>query len=195
MSAAGKKRRAVIGKLVTSGQRVEAGGSSPRSPLDLKILVSPRGVLNVGDGGVGLGIVAALGDEPEEEEEDEEYTIVTRHMPNNNSYRKVVYDGKGKSTRCVFDISPVEARVDVKGGEDFLRCCHECNKRLDGRDVYMYRGERPFCSIECRARAIWMEQQQQEEEEEERRRRSCGRSQAAPSPPSATTGGIFAIII
>ncbi|MFS7991162.1 putative Zf-FLZ domain-containing protein [Helianthus anomalus] len=180
--SAGKKRRAVIGKLVTSGQRVEAGGSSPRSPLDLKILVSPRGVLNVG-GGVGLGIVAALGDEleEEEEEEDEEYTIVTRHMPNNNSY-----DGKGKSTRCVFDISPVEARVDVKG-EDFLRCCHECNKRLDGRDVYMYRGERPFCSIECRARAIWMEQQQQE-------RRSCGRSQAPPSPSSATTGGIFAII-
>ncbi|KAJ0487885.1 putative Zf-FLZ domain, FCS-Like Zinc finger/14 [Helianthus annuus] len=184
--SAGKKRRAVIGKLVTSGQRVEAGGSSPRSPLDLKILVSPkRGVLNVG-GGVGLGIVAALGDEPEEEEEedDEEYTIVTRHMPNNNSYRKV-YDGKGNSTRCVLDISP----VDVKG--DFLSCCHECNKRLDGRDVYMYRGERPFCSIECRARAIWMEQQQEEE------RRSCG-SQAAPSPSSssdvATTGGIFAII-
>ncbi|MFS7951132.1 hypothetical protein Hanom_Chr07g00591361 [Helianthus anomalus] len=73
-----------------------------------QILVSPRGVLvDVGGGGVGLGIVAALGDEPEDIIDDEEYTIVTRHMPNNNSYRKV-YDGKGKSTRCVFDISPVE---------------------------------------------------------------------------------------
>ncbi|KAK9110644.1 hypothetical protein Sjap_018704 [Stephania japonica] len=33
----------------------------------------------------------------------------------------------------------------------FLRACGLCNKRLGpGRDIYMYRGDTAFCSLECR---------------------------------------------
>lgn len=60
-----QKARPMIGKLselLVSGHR--AGfldvGTSPRSPLDLKMQSSPRGLKNYDLGGVGLGIVAAL---------------------------------------------------------------------------------------------------------------------------------------
>ncbi|KAK6938179.1 Zf-FLZ domain [Dillenia turbinata] len=33
----------------------------------------------------------------------------------------------------------------------FLRACGLCKRRLvPGRDIYMYRGDRAFCSLECR---------------------------------------------
>ncbi|XP_076929954.1 FCS-Like Zinc finger 8-like, partial [Bidens hawaiensis] len=134
---------------------------------------------------VGLGILAHIHIEQQEEEEDEEYTIVTRHLPNDNSYRKVVYDGNGKTT--IFDISPAPARVDHTKADDFLSCCHQCNKQLDGRDVYMYsvQGERAFCSIECRCMEIWME---------ERNCSSQASSYSCDMYSSATdTTGIFAI--
>lgn len=34
---------------------------------------------------------------------------------------------------------------------DFLRTCSLCKRRLvHGRDIYMYRGDSGFCSVECR---------------------------------------------
>ncbi|KAI3462048.1 hypothetical protein Pfo_018711 [Paulownia fortunei] len=47
---------------------------------------------------------------------------------------------------------------------DFLRSCGLCNRRLaPGRDIYMYRGDTAFCSLECR------EQQMKQDERKERR--------------------------
>ncbi|OVA08317.1 Protein of unknown function DUF581 [Macleaya cordata] len=37
---------------------------------------------------------------------------------------------------------------------DFLNSCNLCRKKLNGRDIYMYRGEKAFCSTECRYRHI-----------------------------------------
>ncbi|KAJ4953555.1 hypothetical protein NE237_030387 [Protea cynaroides] len=37
---------------------------------------------------------------------------------------------------------------------DFLSSCHLCRKKLHGRDIYMYRGEKAFCSTECRYQQI-----------------------------------------
>lgn len=46
----------------------------------------------------------------------------------------------------------------------FLRTCALCNHRLaPGRDIYMYRGDKAFCSQECR------EQQMEQDERKERR--------------------------
>ncbi|KAI3451127.1 hypothetical protein Pfo_007792 [Paulownia fortunei] len=46
---------------------------------------------------------------------------------------------------------------------DFLRSCGLCNRRLAaGRDIYMYRGDAAFCSLECR------EQQMKQDERKER---------------------------
>ncbi|CAN8231611.1 unnamed protein product [Cochlearia groenlandica] len=37
----------------------------------------------------------------------------------------------------------------------FLDCCFLCKKRLgDNKDIFMYRGDTPFCSEECREEEI-----------------------------------------
>ncbi|KAL8162733.1 hypothetical protein V2J09_014222 [Rumex salicifolius] len=44
--------------------------------------------------------------------------------------------------------------------ESFLSFCHTCRKSLDqGNDIYMLRGEKAFCSDECRYREILMEEE------------------------------------
>ncbi|XP_009590776.1 FCS-Like Zinc finger 5-like [Nicotiana tomentosiformis] len=46
---------------------------------------------------------------------------------------------------------------------NFLRTCGLCNRRLaPGRDIYMYRGDIAFCSMECR------EQQMKQDERKEK---------------------------
>ncbi|KAF8652964.1 hypothetical protein HU200_062395 [Digitaria exilis] len=41
----------------------------------------------------------------------------------------------------------------------FLQRCFLCHRELaEGRDIYMYRGDRAFCSEECRRRQIFMDE-------------------------------------
>ncbi|KAH0683115.1 hypothetical protein KY290_021704 [Solanum tuberosum] len=53
-------------------------------------------------------------------------------------------------------VSPrYQRRISGEGFEreraNFLRICGLCNRRLiNGRDIYMYRGDTAFCSMECR---------------------------------------------
>ncbi|KAI3714481.1 hypothetical protein L6452_21435 [Arctium lappa] len=173
------KRRPVIGNLLTSGHRC------PTSPLELKIL-SPTGIVNCHLAGVGLAIVAALHNtttttttsplnQPpkhhhQTSKQEEEYTIVTRHNKPNNSYTNCFfYDDAGftnntASETCLFDISPATPDDHIKcyPPPDFLTCCHLCNKKLHGKDIYMYRGEKAFCSIECRSRKIGMDERREQ---------------------------------
>uniref|UniRef100_A0A5B6ZSF1 FLZ-type domain-containing protein n=1 Tax=Davidia involucrata TaxID=16924 RepID=A0A5B6ZSF1_DAVIN len=41
---------------------------------------------------------------------------------------------------------------------DFLSFCYSCKKKLDGEDIYMYRGEKAFCSWSCRSEEILIEE-------------------------------------
>ncbi|KAK2970009.1 hypothetical protein RJ640_008349 [Escallonia rubra] len=44
-------------------------------------------------------------------------------------------------------------------GSCFLKSCYLCNKRLcPDKDVYMYRGDQGFCSVECRTRQIYLDE-------------------------------------
>lgn len=183
---------------VSNSNRTEMVGvaTSPRSPLDMKSIHSPRGIKNYDVGGVGLGIVAALeksldvgceiqgnnnkamcsrnfnrsnpipvssvrresGDSDELEMDSlEEYTFVTRRRPGNKSYTRVYYGGVERSRRgdertefdrrnskidrrSVFAISPAKFGESVPGSaSDFLSSCHLCKKKLQGKDIYMYR--------------------------------------------------------
>ncbi|GKV17963.1 hypothetical protein SLEP1_g28406 [Rubroshorea leprosula] len=111
-----------------------------------------------------------------ESENLENYTYVTCHGPNNKSFTKVYYDGheqkesnipvppKEPVTWFLEDVSPYPT-------SDFLSSCHLCRKNLHGKDIYMYRGEKGFCSSECRSRQIMMD---------ERREQQC-RSEASRS--------------
>ncbi|KAK4355758.1 hypothetical protein RND71_024729 [Anisodus tanguticus] len=97
----------------------------------------------------------------------EEYTIVTCRAPGNKGYTKV-YGGENRpeyrtparkfNRPSVFNISP--ARIGdfpAYPNSDFLSSCHLCQKKLHGKDIYMYRGEKAFCSTECRYRQIVMD--------------------------------------
>lgn len=44
-------------------------------------------------------------------------------------------------------------------GEDFLSSCFTCKKKLEGSDIYIYRGEKAFCSAECRDKEILIEEE------------------------------------
>ncbi|XP_072991628.1 FCS-Like Zinc finger 8-like [Typha latifolia] len=93
---------------------------------------------------------------PREMELSEDYTCVISHGPN-------------PRTTHIFDNCIVESCSDgfiplrkdnrfspdhvslVYGQDDFLSYCHTCKKHLgQGKDIFMYRGEKAFCSSECR---------------------------------------------
>ncbi|GFQ06344.1 hypothetical protein PHJA_002778400 [Phtheirospermum japonicum] len=45
--------------------------------------------------------------------------------------------------------------ADLSQTANFLRACSLCKRRLTpGRDIYMYRGDSAFCSLECRQRKM-----------------------------------------
>ncbi|XP_038875391.1 FCS-Like Zinc finger 6-like [Benincasa hispida] len=65
----------------------------------------------------------------------------------------------------------------------YLRACCLCQRRLvDGRDIYMYKGESAFCSAECR-----LQQMNQDEAKEKRSKTSNKGSAAVASAPTAVT--------
>lgn len=93
----------------------------------------------------------------------EDYTYVTCHGPNNKSVTRVYYDG---SVTTVKESSASFAEDDVSAAyyptSDFLSSCHLCKKNLHGKDIYMYRGEKAFCSNECRSTQIMMDERKEQ---------------------------------
>ncbi|XP_020267477.1 uncharacterized protein LOC109842970 [Asparagus officinalis] len=56
-------------------------------------------------------------------------------------------DDKFEMNSGAFSESPA-----ATGG--FLSCCCLCGKKLHGLDIFMYRGDEAFCSVECRCKQI-----------------------------------------
>lgn len=152
------------GKFISSS----GDGSRITTTISLKSkILSPISLTNYRSEKVGLGIVAAL--ESSEglysrnlirsdpipvtgsnkcggEIEMEEYTYVTCHGPE-ESYTRVYCDGGGFGRRsndkrqgvCLFDIISPARLTESPGASDFLSFCHLCGKKLDGKDICMYR--------------------------------------------------------
>ncbi|KAL8119872.1 FCS-Like Zinc finger 14 [Apium graveolens] len=105
----------------------------------------------------------------------EDYTYVTSHGPNKNSHTRVYYNGCEKSRirsdrmssndnrTCVFHICPETSysTVESSAASHFLSSCHMCRKKLHGEDIYMYRGEKAYCSTECRETQIVMDEKKE----------------------------------
>ncbi|XP_020203064.1 FCS-Like Zinc finger 13 [Cajanus cajan] len=179
---------------------------SPRSPFDMNLkMQSPKGPKSYDLGGVGLGIVVALHKSEESLPEvlpkhavctsnfnrhqipvasSEDYTYVTYHVPN-KTITKVYYDGgDGRIlTQGYYNITNNNTANNVVAHgpsyptSDFLSSCHLCRKNLNGKDIYMYRGEKAFCSNECRSRQIM------KDERKERCRSEASRSVELSSSP------------
>ncbi|KAK1391276.1 FLZ-type domain-containing protein [Heracleum sosnowskyi] len=75
--------------------------------------------------------------------------------------------------------------VDFTDSDHFLRSCSLCKLRLvPGRDIFMYRGDNGFCSLECRQQQII----QDERKEKLLASQNHEASAAASIPVSIATG-------
>ncbi|XP_058079446.1 FCS-Like Zinc finger 17-like [Magnolia sinica] len=64
----------------------------------------------------------------------------------------------------------------------FLKLCHLCKRKLSpDKDVYMYRGDQGFCSVECRCRQIFLDEMEERE--------NFMKSKAAMLPPRCRRRG------
>lgn len=102
----------------------------------------------------------------------EEYTCVISHVGNNLIKKREYFDDGFKSSTsywvtgggvfCAPSPSPPVAAVGgvtvFEDDGDFLSCCHLCKKKLHGLDIFMYRGEKAFCSEECRYKQILIDE-------------------------------------
>ncbi|GMI89392.1 hypothetical protein like AT1G74940 [Hibiscus trionum] len=97
----------------------------------------------------------------------EDFTFVTSHHGPGKSSTKVYFNndtlghdrngflGAVKETPSPPPPPPLRSVEDVEyPTSDFLSSCHLCRKSLHGKDIYMYRGEKAFCSSECRSTQI-----------------------------------------
>ncbi|XP_057807076.1 FCS-Like Zinc finger 7 [Salvia miltiorrhiza] len=86
---------------------------------------------------------------------------------------------------CYHMLSPRYVRKTYSGAfhvdtADFLRSCGLCNRSLaPGHDIYMYRGDTAFCSMECR--------EQQMKQDERKERRAAAQSGESHHPEVAAT--------
>lgn len=140
-------KRPMIGELITS--------MSPTTNLEFKVL-SPTGLINRNMGGIGLGIVAALEKIPVKKADfgctnrmwsDPVPVVRSRNVGDRRNIDKVCkldegYNKKNRGKDCIFSISPSRfAGGDVKVSQPagFLNSCYLCNKKLHGKDIFMYR--------------------------------------------------------
>ncbi|XP_008786298.2 FCS-Like Zinc finger 10-like isoform X2 [Phoenix dactylifera] len=121
--------------------------------------------------GSSRGFMASLS--ASEIELSEDYTCIISHGPNPktthifgdcileshtiqspDSKNKLGREGGGSSwlVKCPEDSPPCPSN-------DFLSNCFSCKKKLEGKDIYMYRGEKAFCSCNCRDREILIEEE------------------------------------
>ncbi|CAJ1972147.1 unnamed protein product [Sphenostylis stenocarpa] len=104
----------------------------------------------------------------------EDYTCVISHGPNPktthifcdciletraNDFGKHDKNGDKEKGLSLFSVNNMHTPNHFPS-KDFLSFCHHCNKKLEeGKDIYIYRGEKAFCSLGCRAIEIMMDEE------------------------------------
>lgn len=105
-------------------------------------------------------------------EHSESYTCVTSHGPKSSTKHIYTHCGmESETVQCpvrkqheqiIWDVaSPPRSHVNVPVFPlaDFLSACNLCKRQLShGKDIYMYRGDQAFCSVECRDQQILMDE-------------------------------------
>ncbi|RWR77512.1 hypothetical protein CKAN_00600200 [Cinnamomum micranthum f. kanehirae] len=100
----------------------------------------------------------------------EDYTCVISHGPNPRTthiYGNCVLESHTfELADCNKKEWVIGSQALVKGADnyyppdDFLSFCCSCKKKLEeGKDIFMYRGEKAFCSSSCRAQEILCEEE------------------------------------
>ncbi|KAL6977902.1 hypothetical protein U1Q18_026685 [Sarracenia purpurea var. burkii] len=114
-------------------------------------------------------------EEEMEMEMSEGYTCVISHIGNNLIKKREYFDGvlanESESSGACWVVNspglisacppPPQTRRHEAApfwAADFLDSCDLCKKQLHGLDIFMYRGEKAFCSAECRCKQISMDE-------------------------------------
>ncbi|KAL6971560.1 hypothetical protein U1Q18_031238 [Sarracenia purpurea var. burkii] len=101
-------------------------------------------------------------------------------MELSEDYTRVICYGPNPRTTHIFDNCVVESGFGFSAvckengfygnrsvsypSESFLSFCYNCKKNLgQGKDIYIYRGEKAFCSSECRHQEMMLEEEEGEE--------------------------------
>ncbi|CAL0333041.1 unnamed protein product [Lupinus luteus] len=110
-------------------------------------------------------------------EQSEDYTCVISHGPNPKTTRIFCdcilethsddFENKCKNEENKEGVSSVVVNRSQSPNQypsiDFLSLCYHCNKKLEeGKDIYIYRGEKAFCSLACRAFEIMINEEMEE---------------------------------
>ncbi|KAH7517233.1 hypothetical protein FEM48_Zijuj09G0041200 [Ziziphus jujuba var. spinosa] len=121
---------------------------SPRSPADFGIktryshisaIGSPNSSSQTKDSPGVLTACISMSDM----EHSEEYTCVISHGPNPRTTR--IFDN------CIVESFYSLSDKSNSVSQNFLSFCYTCKKNLEQEnDIYIYRGEKAFCSHECR---------------------------------------------
>ncbi|XP_023515114.1 protein MARD1-like isoform X1 [Cucurbita pepo subsp. pepo] len=94
----------------------------------------------------------------DEIEQSEDYTCVISHGPNPRTTH-IFGDCVIESGSGVYSPARKENGTSFSP-ENFLSFCDNCKKNLEqGKDIYMYRGEKAFCSHECRFQEMMLEEE------------------------------------
>ncbi|XP_021887247.1 uncharacterized protein LOC110806632 [Carica papaya] len=105
----------------------------------------------------------------------EDYTCVISHGPNPKTTHiygdYVLKCHNNELTNCSrnegneIGLTPaVTGSTSVWNSDNFLSFCYSCNKKLEGKDIYIYRGEKAFCSLDCRLPEILIDEEMEEED-------------------------------
>lgn len=150
------------------GSMMSSGGKSIEESINVDIPDTKLSLIPfaLDSGSKLIGSLAAS-----EIELSEDYTRITSHGPN----PKTTHVFGDCILQCHTKDLPNTLNDDLEIGllgevksstnstsfpsDNFLSCCFYCEKRLDGKDIYMYRGEKAFCSLNCRSQAILTEKE------------------------------------
>ncbi|CAN7116309.1 unnamed protein product [Brassica rapa subsp. narinosa] len=158
-----KKRSGVIFEI---GDETEPIGLTNRSfseddcPRKARVLSQSKAIAEEYFPGIGSDSTASSSCLSEDDMEmSEDYTCIIAHGPNPKTthiygdrvlecQKNEVINKEKQFERELESMFPVD---------HFLSVCNFCNKKLEvGYDIYMYRGEKAFCSEECRSEEMMM---------------------------------------
>uniref|UniRef100_J3M4H9 FLZ-type domain-containing protein n=1 Tax=Oryza brachyantha TaxID=4533 RepID=J3M4H9_ORYBR len=95
-------------------------------------------------------------------------SVSATEVEQSEDYTRIIARGPNPKTTHIFGDCILEPctesywLVKLSGsGEELRRVCSYCKKKLDGNDLCFYRGEKSFCSGDCRDQEILIEDEEE----------------------------------
>lgn len=156
-----------LDNITTRGECPQLLGGSPSSNnfSNTNLTFTPMSATS------GNGFIGSLS--ASEIELSEDYTCVISHGPNPKTthiYGDCILECQsndlsnfGKNEAKEIGLPQAVTCSNIPGSfpsKVFLSFCYYCNKKLDeGKDIYIYRGEKAFCSLSCRSEEIMIDEE------------------------------------